>query len=108
MAALQDPWNALSIPLAVQIEAFLRTCPEQDSLRDAPVAEQLATLSRLLKTPEYTIFVARLFSPLLVDICARWLDDNEQDELKFAAFGLLVPAHEELYPYVSNHLILLV
>jgi midasin len=107
MAAVQDPWNALSIPFAAQMEAFLRTCPEQDLLRNAPVAEQLAALSRLLKTPQYTIFVARLFSPLLVDLCARWLGDDEQDELKFAAFGLLVPAHEELYPYVSTHRILL-
>lgn len=102
MAATQHPWKALAIPFADQIEVFLSEFPEQISLRDAPVAHQLDALSRLLKTSQYTLRVAILFSPLLVDLCARWLDDEEQDELKFTAFALLVPAHEELYPSVPS------
>lgn len=100
MAALEQTWDALSIPFTLQIDRFLSLYPAQASLQAAPIETQLTVLSNLLKTPEYTLDIAKLFSPLLVDLCARWLDDEEQDELKFVAFGLLVPAYEELYPYV--------
>jgi midasin len=95
----QDTWHALSFPLSSKIHIFVQQFPEQAQLRDASIDEQLATLSILLKNQKYTIPISRLFSPVLVDLCARWLDDQEQDEAKFAVFGLLLPIHEDLYRY---------
>jgi midasin len=92
-------WDALSIPFQAQIDQLLIIFPDQLAIKTLPTQEKLIRLSNLLKNPIYAIHVARLFSPLLVDLCARWLDDEEQDEAKFAVFSLLVPAHEELYPY---------
>lgn len=97
----KGPWDALSIPFDIQIDAFVLKFPEQNTLKSLATNEKLARLSNLLKNPEYALHVARFFSPLLVDLCARWLDDDEQDESKFAVFGLLLPAHEQLYPYAS-------
>jgi midasin len=94
----QEYWDALSIPFSTQIDAFLLSCPEQSQLKSFPLHQQLHSLSTLLKETRYALAIARLFSPLLVDLCARWLDDEAQDESKFIIFGLLLPAHEELYP----------
>lgn len=96
----QSTWHALSLPFAAQIQTFVQQFPEHAQLRDASAKEQLATLSILLKNQKYTIHISKLFSPILVDLCARWLDDQEQDEAKFAVFGLLLPIHEELYRYI--------
>lgn len=94
------PCDALAIPFEDQIDAFVNRFPEHlAALKElATDGEKLEKLSILLKNPQYALHVARLFSPLLVDLCARWLDDDEQDESKFAVFGLLLPAHEQLYP----------
>lgn len=93
----QNAWHALSFPLSSKVDIFVQQFPEQELLKDVPIEEQLATLSTLLKNQKYTASISRLFSPILVDLCARWLDDQEQDEAKFAVFGLLLPIHEELY-----------
>jgi len=96
--------DAFSLPFQAHFRRFLAAFPDQSSIDALPTHEKLVRLSILLKNPLYTAQIARLFSPLLVDLCARWLDDEEQDEAKFAVFGLLVPAHEELYPYAPSFL----
>jgi midasin len=96
---IPNNWDALSIPFQAQIDQLLIDFPDLLAINALPTQEKLVRLSNLLKNTIYAIRVARLFSPLLVDLCARWLDDEEQDEAKFAVFALLVPAYEELYPY---------
>ncbi|KAG8775237.1 hypothetical protein FRC15_000690, partial [Serendipita sp. 397] len=97
-------WNALSLPFSTQIDTLVVDCPELAWLRTLQLSEQLPALSKLLKKSEYTLKVARLFSPLLLDLTARWLEEQEEDEAKFIVFGLLVPAHEELYPVFARFL----
>ncbi|KAG8823439.1 hypothetical protein FRC19_003943 [Serendipita sp. 401] len=97
-------WNALSLPFSTQIDTLVVDCPELAWLRSLQLSEQLPALSKLLKKSEYTLKVARLFSPLLLDLTARWLEEQEEDEAKFIVFGLLVPAHEELYPVFARFL----
>ncbi|KAG1851990.1 hypothetical protein C8R48DRAFT_836267 [Suillus tomentosus] len=58
----------------------------------------LSTLSRLLAVPALTLTIADLFRPLLIDLCARWLHDDDDIEDRFIAFCLLIELHEELYP----------
>ncbi|KAG1796060.1 uncharacterized protein HD556DRAFT_1471547 [Suillus plorans] len=41
---------------------------------------------------------ARLSTPLSIDLCARWLHDDDDIEDRFIAFRLLIELHEELYP----------
>ncbi|KAI6098131.1 midasin [Pisolithus sp. B1] len=62
--------------------------------------ELLGVLSRCLAEPSLTNIVADLFRPLLIDLCARWLErgSNEEEEKKFVAFCLLIENHEELFP----------
>jgi midasin len=58
----------------------------------------LDTLSQLLTVPALTLSVATAFRPLLLDLCARWLNDNENAEDKLVALCLLLEPHQELYP----------
>ncbi|CCA66844.1 related to midasin (AAA ATPase) [Serendipita indica DSM 11827] len=97
-------WNALSLPIATQTDALVAQFPDLEWLTALETSQRLHALSKLLKSPKHTLGVARMFSPLLVDLCARWLDDQEEDEQKFTVFGLLLPAHEELYPVFARFL----
>ncbi|KAG2106569.1 uncharacterized protein F5147DRAFT_774850 [Suillus discolor] len=38
------------------------------------------------------------FEPLLIDLCARWLHDDDDIEDRFIAFRLLIELHEKLHP----------
>jgi midasin len=58
----------------------------------------LDTLSQLLMVPALTLPVATAFRPLLLDLCARWLNDGENAEDKLVALCLLLEPHQELYP----------
>lgn len=58
----------------------------------------LETLSRLLIVPALTLPIATAFRPLLLDLCARWLLNDEDTEDKLVALCLLLQPHEELYP----------
>lgn len=58
----------------------------------------LSTLSHHLCQPSLTMVVASKFRPLLLDLCARWLDADSELEGKLEAFGLLIEMHEELFP----------
>ena len=100
MESLKDP---LSINLPKQTRALLAVLPpdsphaSQISLASSPSA-LLSTLSRLLAVPSFTVPISDLFRPLLVDLCARWLHDQEDPENRFIAFCLLIEIHEELFP----------
>ncbi len=60
----------------------------------------LDLLSALLLMPQYTMTVATLYRPVLMDLCARWLHQDSEILLKFEALCLLLEIHSELYPYV--------
>jgi len=98
--------DGLAFNLERQLHLFLQAVlPSVDpliaQLQASSVPDALPLLSTLLKDPKYTLLVFQNFRPILLDLCARWLDDEIEDETKFSAFGFLVPCCEELYPYVS-------
>ncbi|KAM5539433.1 hypothetical protein V8D89_006885 [Ganoderma adspersum] len=64
----------------------------------------LDTLSRLLLAPQHTLLVATLFRPLLLDLCARWLQQVGDKLEKFEALCLLLELYQELSPIVSAFL----
>ncbi|KAI5117001.1 hypothetical protein M0805_002669 [Coniferiporia weirii] len=64
----------------------------------------LNTLSRCMLHPSLTLAVTWTFRPLLLDLCARWLDDNDDLLEKLEAFSLLIEVHEEIYPILSSFL----
>jgi len=98
--------DALAFNLERQLQLFLQAVlPSVDpliaQLQSSSLPDALPLLSILLKKPKYTLLVLQNFRPILLDLCARWLDDEIDDEAKFSAFGFLSPCCEELYPYVS-------
>ena len=56
----------------------------------------MSILSQLLSNPAYTQIIATLFRPILIELCARWLDEGSEDNL--VALTLLIEVHEELFP----------
>ncbi|TBU59248.1 midasin [Dichomitus squalens] len=58
----------------------------------------LDIVSRLLLLPQYTMLVAGLFRPVLLDLCARWLHQDGDELEKFEALCLLLEIYQELYP----------
>ncbi|KAH0831978.1 midasin [Lanmaoa asiatica] len=103
---LNDP---LTINLSKQTRALLAILPpdsthsSQISLASSPKA-LLSTLSRLLAVASLTVPISELFRPLLVDLCARWLHDQEDLEDRFVAFCMLIENHGELFPILSAFL----
>ncbi|KAF8967136.1 hypothetical protein BDZ97DRAFT_1903538 [Flammula alnicola] len=77
-----------------------------DALNNASTTRQLlATLSSLLAAPAFTQLVATLFRPILIDLCARWLESENDVEEHLVALCHLLEVHEELFP-VLNQLLL--
>ncbi|KAG2151443.1 P-loop containing nucleoside triphosphate hydrolase protein [Suillus clintonianus] len=103
MMTSTNAFDPLSINLAKQKRA-LRALLPPDSIHIHQITEAnttthaLLTLSRLLAVPALTLTIADLFRPILIDLCARWLHDDDNIEDKFIAFCLLIEFHEELYP----------
>ena len=100
-SALHDP---LTINLQQQIRVLLETVPLDTQLRDTLLAvptraELLSQLSQCLRDPRYTLIVSDAFRPILLDLCARWLEDDEDEEHKLEALCLLLEVHPELFPY---------
>ncbi|KAF5333007.1 hypothetical protein D9758_015177 [Tetrapyrgos nigripes] len=58
----------------------------------------LVVLSQILSTPAYTLHAANIFRPILLDLCARWIERSDVSEDEFVALCLLVEVHEELFP----------
>lgn len=100
--------NPLAINLPRQIHRVLAGLPPDspyvNALRDALPSNRglLVVLSRLLAVPALTLTIASAFRPILLDMCARWLDDEENTEDQLAAICLLVEVHEELFAYVFH------
>lgn len=97
---IHDP---LTINLTKQTRSLLTKIPPESVYttvltQASTVAALLDTLSRLLFVPALTLPVATAFRPLLLDLCARWLEDEENKEDKLVALCLLLEPHEELYP----------
>ena len=97
------PNDPLAINLPKQTRVLLAHLPpdspylSQISPATSPKA-LLSILSRLLAVPTLTVTISDLFQPLLIDLCARWLHDQEDLENRFIALCLLIENHEELYP----------
>lgn len=106
MAEKSTLYDPLTINLRRQTQAFLETIPQDSPLRAlqaAPTrAELLRQLSRALLRPGLTIAAATAFRPILIDLCARWLEDKDDEEDKLEALCLLVEIHPELFPCVSR------
>ena len=64
-------------------------------------SQLLATLSSILAVPAYTQLIATLFRPILIDLCARWLESEDGSEQYLVALCYLLEVHEELFPYVT-------
>jgi len=99
---LHDP---LSINLPGQMRILLSTIPSTSQhygrLISASNPRQLLdALSTCLAAPSCTAIIAKLFRPLLMDLCARWIDDSQQYEDHLVTLSFLVEVHEELFPYV--------
>ncbi|KAI9068715.1 midasin [Trametes sanguinea] len=64
-------------------------------------AALLETLSSLMLMPPLTMTIAQLFRPLLVDLCARWLQRESSDLSAFEALCMLLEIYPEVYPILS-------
>ncbi len=100
---LRDP---LSLNPKSQLLEFTSNFPEwpshfQANLADSSPGESLSLASKFLLLPSYTTIVADSFRPLLLDLCARWLEHSEGLEDKLSALCLLLQPHTEILPYVS-------
>jgi midasin len=112
---IRDP---LSLDLRSQWLDFASKYPawsahSQVNLVDALPKELLLLASKFLLIPSYTTIIADTFRPLLLDLCARWLENSDELEDKLCALCLLLQPHVEIFPYVLlsvsslKHLILL-
>lgn len=95
--------NPLTINLARQsrslISQILPESPYAAAIVQASLPGTLLdTLSQLLTVPALTLHVATAFRPLLLDLCARWLNNHENADDKLVALCLLIEPHQELYP----------
>ena len=101
---LQDPLS-LS-PKSLWLE-FTSNFPEwtshfQANLEDSSPAEMLSLASKFLLLQSCTSIVADAFRPLLLDLCARWLENSEALEDKLSALCFLLQPHTEIFPYVCS------
>ena len=108
MASIDGPLNdPLRLDLQRQTQKLLDSLPA-----DSPYTAALKTassrpllldaLSKLLHIPQLTATVSTFFRPLLVDLCARWLEKDEDHLDKLEALCLLIEIHPELYPCVQH------
>ena len=105
MASTGTFYDPLTINLEQQTLGFLGTLPQISTLHTtlltAPTRpELLHRLSRALLLPEHTIAVSNYFRPILLDLCARWLEDEMDEENKLEALCLLLDLHPEIFPCV--------
>ena len=103
-SAIHDP---LAINLRGQtrllISSLLSDSPHASTLATAvsqTSTELLAVLSNLLASPDLTLLISTIFRPILLDLCARWLDGPQNTEQQLVALCFLFEVHEELFPCV--------
>ncbi|KAG6810904.1 hypothetical protein H0H92_009865 [Tricholoma furcatifolium] len=99
-SAIHDP---LTINLRRQTTLLLENIPNPskyatDVQNANSIADLLNTLSQLLSHPPFTLTIATLYRPILFDLCARWLDYEQNTEEQVVALCLLLENHEELFP----------
>jgi midasin len=97
---LRDP---LSLNLKLQWLVFKSKFPEwsfhfQANLADASPGEILSLASKFLLLPSSTTIIAETFRPLLLDLCARWLESSDLLEDKLSALCFLLQPHAEIFP----------
>ncbi|CAE6540331.1 unnamed protein product [Rhizoctonia solani] len=89
-------------------QATSATAPLEAALNESSqlnISKILCTISRLMSAPAFTVLVSDEFRPLLMDICARWLDDDSIDEVdRLVALCLLVEPYEEIFPILAAYL----
>ncbi|KAG8724797.1 hypothetical protein FRC12_024266, partial [Ceratobasidium sp. 428] len=74
-------------------------------LSEPNVSQALNAISNLLATPALTLLVADMFRPLLIDLCARWVENDQLSDVdRFAALCLLVEPYEEVFPVLTAYL----
>ncbi|KAI9443340.1 midasin [Lactarius indigo] len=100
---IRDP---LTLDLRSQCLDFASKYPawtvhSQTNLADASPKELLLLASKLLLIPAYTTTIADTFRPLLLDLCARWLENADELEDKLCALCLLLQPHVEIFPILS-------
>ena len=99
---LHDP---LTINLGLEVDNLLARLGHEShhaqAIKNASSrADLLRRLSALLSTPGLTLLVATVFRPILLDLCARFLEDQEDQIAKLEALCLLLGLHPEVYPCV--------
>lgn len=73
--------------------------PEVSNAPATNAVEVLNALSRLMTVPLLTSHIANAFRPILLDLCSRWLDLLELDDLSvFEAIGVIIGIYDEIYP----------
>ena len=100
---LRDP---TSMNMQQQLNALLASLPSDSDVHDnlKRASEEnclLPALSRYLRSPSLTLVITKAFRPLLVDLCARWIDDVNGSEVvldTLEALALLIEVHDELFP----------
>ncbi|KDR82591.1 hypothetical protein GALMADRAFT_206424 [Galerina marginata CBS 339.88] len=106
--------SAIHDPLAINLgrqKAFLLSSiapntKHYNAVKTAPTTRQLlSTLSSLLAVPAFTKLVATCFQPILMDLCARWLESEDGVEGHLFALCSLVEVHEELFPILHQLLL---
>ncbi|KAJ7195538.1 P-loop containing nucleoside triphosphate hydrolase protein [Mycena pura] len=105
--------NPLAINLRGQTRALLESLPPDsphvDALRTAAASQSstqlVAVLSSLLSSPDLTLLIATIYQPILLDLCARWLDDPKNTEDQLVALCYLLEVHEEIYPVLHSMLL---
>jgi midasin len=101
----QDLRDPLSLDPKSQWLAFTSKFPDWSSTSqsdpvDTSSGEILSLASKFLLLPPCTAIVADTFRPLLLDLCARWLESSEALEEKLSALCFLLRPHTEILPYV--------
>ncbi|THH20578.1 hypothetical protein EW146_g790 [Bondarzewia mesenterica] len=108
MAALDCFHNPLTIGLQEQISTLLSHFPHSNHVASlgncSSRRDILNALSNLLLIPSLTTFIATTFRPLLLDLCARWLQNGDLIEEKISCLCFLLQPHEELYPVLAHFL----
>ena len=103
MAADTQFHDPLAFNLHGQLKSFAaelsNDSPQVQRLQNATSRATLfRALSTLLATPGLTTLVATYFRPILLDLCARFLEVREGLIPKFEALCALLSVHPEIYP----------
>ncbi|KAL4081238.1 P-loop containing nucleoside triphosphate hydrolase protein [Scleroderma citrinum] len=91
-------------PLTINLARLLTCLPQNAIPASASTREILDALSRMLARPAMTCTIADVFRPLLIDLCARWMNDEEDMEERFCALCLLIENNEHIFPVLSAFL----